>query len=198
MAKSARKKNDFSDERIGDYVARAASTVFTLENQISEIGKIARVVVETLKRGGKVLTCGNGGSAAEAMHMAEELTGKYSKPRKALPGICLCADGTALTCIANDWDYAHIFSRQVEAFARKGDLLVVFTTSGNSENCLLAAKAMKAAGGKVIGLLGKGGGKAKHMCDVALVVDSDTTNHIQEAHQVVLHLVLEAVDAAWD
>lgn len=192
------KKAAFSKDSIGDYIARAASTVFTLENQLDEIQKIGNLFVQTLKRGNKVLTCGNGGSAAEAMHMAEELSGKYSKPRQALPGLCLCADGTALTCIANDWDYASIFSRQVEAFGRKGDLLVIFTTSGNSENCLRAAKAMKKAGGKVIGLLGKGGGKAKAACDVALVVDSDTTNHIQEAHQVVLHLVLEAVDAAWD
>lgn len=192
------KKAAFSQDFIGDYIARAASTVFTLENQLDEIQKIGNLFVQTLKRGNKVLTCGNGGSAAEAMHMAEELSGKYSKPRQALPGLCLCADGTALTCIANDWDYASIFSRQVEAFGRKGDLLVIFTTSGNSENCLRAAKAMKKAGGKVIGLLGKGGGKAKAACDVALVVDSDTTNHIQEAHQVVLHLVLEAVDAAWD
>lgn len=192
------KKAAFSQDFIGDYIARAASTVFTLENQLDEIQKIGNLFVQTLKRGNKVLTCGNGGSAAEAMHMAEELSGKYSKPRQALPGLCLCADGTALTCIANDWDYASIFSRQVEAFGRNGDLLVIFTTSGNSENCLRAAKAMKKAGGKVIGLLGKGGGKAKAACDVALVVDSDTTNHIQEAHQVVLHLVLEAVDAAWD
>jgi D-sedoheptulose 7-phosphate isomerase len=192
------KKAAFSQDAIGDYIARAASTVFTLENQLAEIQKISTLFVQTLKRGNKVLTCGNGGSAAEAMHMAEELSGKYSKPRKALPGLCLCADGTALTCIANDWDYATIFSRQVEAFGRKGDLLVIFTTSGNSENCLRAARAMKKAGGKVIGLLGKGGGKAKAACDVALVIDSDITNHIQEAHQVVLHLVLEAVDAAWD
>jgi D-sedoheptulose 7-phosphate isomerase len=197
MAKAARKKNAFDDETIGDYIANAASTIFELEHQLDEIGQIARLFVQTLKRGNKVLTCGNGGSAAEAMHMAEELSGKYSKPRQALPGLCLCADGTALTCIANDWDYASIFSRQVEAFAKKGDLLVIFTTSGNSENCLRAAAAMKKAGGKTIGLLGKGGGKAKKMCDVTLVVPSDVTNHIQEAHQVVLHLVLEAVDAAW-
>ncbi|HVT80119.1 MAG TPA: SIS domain-containing protein [Phycisphaerae bacterium] len=197
MAKKARKRAGISKESIGDYIAEAASTVFELEHCVDEIAEIARLFVQALKRGNKVLTCGNGGSAAEAMHMAEELSGKYSKPRQALPGLCLCADGTALTCIANDWDFAAIFSRQVEAFARKGDLLVMFTTSGNSENCLRAAAAMKKAGGKVIGLLGKGGGKAKGACDVALVVPSDVTNHIQEAHQVVLHLVLEAVDAAW-
>jgi len=198
MAKPASKKAAFTDEQIGDYIAESASTIFELEHQVPTISKIARLFISTLKSGKTILTAGNGGSAAEAMHMAEELTGKYSKPRKALPAICLCADGTALTCIANDWDFSHIFSRQVEAFAKKGDLLVIFTTSGNSENCLRAAKAMKAAGGKVVGMLGKGGGKAKGVCDISLVVDSDKTNHIQEAHQAVLHMLLEAVDAEWD
>jgi D-sedoheptulose 7-phosphate isomerase len=182
-------------EKIGDYIAQSASIIFTLENQIPLLEKVAETVVKALQRGSTLLTCGNGGSAAEAMHLAEELTGKYHKPRRALPAICLCSDASAMTCIANDWDFTYVFSRQVEAFAKKGDVLVMFTTSGNSLNCLRAAKAMKKAGGTVIGLLGKGGGKAKGLCDVALVIDSGHTNHIQEAHQVVLHLILEAIDA---
>ena len=184
-----------STHAIGDYIAQAASTVFTLENQVAEIAKISALVVKTLKAKRTILSCGNGGSAAEAMHLAEELTGKYSKPRRALPAICLCSDASAMTCIANDWDFTHVYQRQVEAFARKGDVLILFTTSGNSENCLKAARTMHKAGGKVVGLLGKGGGKAKALCDLAVVVESDVTNHIQEAHQVVLHLILEAVDA---
>src|ERR1043166_4388684 len=129
-------------DRIGDYVANSASTIFTLENQVATIEKIARTIVAALKKGRTILSCGNGGSAAEAMHLAEEMTGKYSKPRKALPAICLCSDATAMTCIANDWDFNYVFARQVEAYARKGDVLVLFTTSGNSENCLRAATAM--------------------------------------------------------
>jgi D-sedoheptulose 7-phosphate isomerase len=191
------KQRSLSAEFVGDYVARAASTIFTLENQLEVIEKVTGLCVKTLKARGTIFSCGNGGSAAEAMHLTEELTGKYSKPRKALAGICLNADVTALTCIANDWDYASVFSRQVEALARRGDLLVMFTTSGNSENCLRAAAAMKKTGGKVIGLLGKGGGKGRRVCDLALVIDSDITNHIQEAHQVILHLILEAIDAQW-
>jgi D-sedoheptulose 7-phosphate isomerase len=190
-----KKRAGFSDEKIGDYIAQSASIIFTLENQLAAIQKITGLLVQSLKGGNKLLTCGNGGSAAEAMHLAEELTGKYHKPRRALPAICLCSDASAMTCIANDWDFSYVFSRQVEAFAQKGDVLVMFTTSGNSLNCLRAAKAMKKAGGMVIGLLGKGGGKAKKLCDVALVIDSGHTNHIQEAHQVVLHLILEAIDA---
>jgi D-sedoheptulose 7-phosphate isomerase len=184
-------------DHLADYIARSASTIFTLENQIETIEEIAALVVKTLKGGGKVLTCGNGGSAAEALHLAEELSGKYHKPRKALAGICLGADPTAMTCIANDWDFEHVFSRQVEALGRKGDTLVVFTTSGNSANCVAAARAMKKAGGKTVGLLGKNGGRVKGLCDIPLVIDSQVTSHIQEAHQVVLHLLLEAVDASF-
>jgi D-sedoheptulose 7-phosphate isomerase len=184
-------------DRIADYIANAAGTVFTLENNVDTIDQIVRLLLKTLRKGNTLLTAGNGGSAAEAMHLAEELTGKYNKPRRALPAICLCSDASAMTCIANDWDFTYVFSRQVEAFARKGDLLILFTTSGNSVNCLRAAKAMKKAGGHVVGLLGKGGGKLKPLCDLALVVDSSHTNHIQEAHQVVLHLLLEAVDAEY-
>jgi D-sedoheptulose 7-phosphate isomerase len=184
-------------DHFGNYIARAASTIFTLENQIGEIEGIATLLIKTLKAKGTLLTCGNGGSAAEALHLAEELTGKYYKPRRALPAVCLNADPTALTCIANDWDFNHVFARQVEALARKGDLLVLFSTSGNSANCIQAAKAMTKARGKVVGLVGKGGGKIGPLCDVALVIDSPTTSHIQEAHQVVVHLLLEAVDSAF-
>jgi D-sedoheptulose 7-phosphate isomerase len=197
MLRRVRRKPASNQERIGDFIAQAASTVFSLENQADTIAAIRRLCVRTLRRGRTILTCGNGGSAAEAMHLAEELTGKYDKPRRALPAFCLCSDASAMTCIANDWDFTFVFSRQVEALARPGDVLVMFTTSGNSVNCLRAAKAMKKAGGKVVGLLGKGGGKVKPLCDLALVVDSAMTNHIQEAHQVVLHLILDAVDAEY-
>ena len=190
-----KKRPPFSDENIGNYIAQSASIIFDMENQVDAIHKIISLALATLKRGNKLLTCGNGGSAAEAMHLAEELTGKSNKPRRALPAICLCSDASAMTCIANDWDFTYVFSRQVEALANKGDLLVMFTTSGNSTNCIRAAHAMKKAGGKIIGLLGKGGGREKSLCDVALVIDSKHTNHIQEAHQVLLHLLLEAVDA---
>jgi D-sedoheptulose 7-phosphate isomerase len=183
-----------TDESNREYLVRAAKVIKSLGKDIETIGDITELLVRTLKSGRTLLTCGNGGSAAEAMHLAEELTGRYSKSRRALPAICLCADSSAMTCIANDWDFSHVFSRQVEAFASQNDLLAIFSTSGNSPNCVQAAKAMKIAGGKVMGLLGKGGGEVRRLCDVALVVDSETTSHIQEAHQVALHLLLEAID----
>lgn len=183
-----------SKDALGDYVAQAASTIFSLENQLDTIHTITRTILKTLQRGRTLLTCGNGGSAAEAMHLAEELTGKYNKPRCALPALCLCSDASAMTCIANDWDFTYVFSRQIEAFAKKGDALLIFSTSGNSVNCIRAAHAMRKAGGTIIGLLGKSGGKVRPLCDLSLVVQSPHTNHIQEAHQVLLHLILESID----
>lgn len=178
------------------YAAESGRVVASLGAQADLIEKIGQVITDCLVAGGKLLAAGNGGSAAEAMHLCEELTGKYRDVRRALPAICLNADPTALTCIANDWDYASVFSRQAEAFTRPGDVLVIFSTSGNSENLLRVLQAVKARGGITIGLLGKNGGKAKGLCDLALVVASEQGNHVQEAHQAVLHLILEHVDAA--
>lgn len=159
-----------------------------------QIERCAAAIAGALGRGGQILTCGNGGSAAEALHLAEELVGKYRAVRRALPAICLNADPTALTCIANDFGYEHVFARQVEAYGRRGDVLVVFSTSGTSPNVLRALARAKEMGLVTVGLLGKGGGAALEGCDYAVVVPSQDTAHIQEAHQVVMHLFLEAVE----
>jgi len=144
--------------------------------------------------GGKVLTAGNGGSAAEAMHLAEELSGRYKQDRRALPGLALCADGTALTCIGNDFGFNRIFARQVEAFGKPGDLLVLFSSSGNSQNLVEAVNAARAAGMKVVSLLGRGGGIMKGLSDVEIIVPYTSGAHTQEAHQVILHFFLENVE----
>ena len=178
------------------YAAESGRVVASLATQADLIEKIGQAILTCLSAGGKLLAAGNGGSAAEAMHLCEELTGKYRDVRRALPAICLNADPTALTCIANDWDYASVFSRQAEAFTRPGDVLVIFSTSGNSENLLRVLQTVKARGGITVGLLGRNGGKAKALCDLALVVASEKGNHVQEAHQAILHLLLEHVDAA--
>ena len=176
-------------------ISQSAEVIAALKDQIETIDRIAQCITERLLSGHKLLTAGNGGSAAEAMHLAQESTGKYSRAdRKPLAAICLCADATALTCIGNDWDFASVFSRQVEALAKPGDMLVVFSSSGNSENLIRACSAIKAAGGLAIGLLGKGGGRNLPLCDMALVIPSQRTACIQEAQQVVLHLILEYID----
>lgn len=180
-------------------VGDSSRVIGELSRQLPQIATISEMVTSALLNGKKLLTAGNGGSAAAALHLAEELTGRYSRAdRRALPAICLAADGTALTCIANDWDFASVFSRQVEAFAQNGDVLVVFSSSGNSENLIRACQIMRQRGGKVIGLLGKGGGKNLAHCDQALVVNSSRTAAIQEAHEVVLHLILEYLEKYCD
>jgi D-sedoheptulose 7-phosphate isomerase len=157
---------------------------------------VGEAILASLRQGGKLLTCGNGGSAADALHLAEELVGRYKIERRALPAICLNSDVTALTCIGNDYGYDAIFARQVEALGRRGDVLVGFTTSGNSANVLAAFAAARARGITTVLLSGKDGGKARTQCDYPIIVPSATTARIQEVHSLVLHQWLEAIDAA--
>jgi D-sedoheptulose 7-phosphate isomerase len=169
------------------------ATSLALEPAVNATGE---AILSSLRHGGKLLTCGNGGSAADALHLAEELVGRYRVERRALPAICLNSDVTALTCIANDYGYNAIFARQVEALGRPGDVLVGFSTSGNSANVLAAFAAAKARGVITILLSGKDGGQARAHCDHALVVPSATTARIQEVHTLILHQWLEAIDDA--
>lgn len=159
------------------------------------VGAVGDAILHSLRQGGKLLTCGNGGSAADALHLAEELVGRYQRERRALPAICLCADPTALTCIGNDYGYEQVFARGVEALGKKGDVLVAFTTSGNSPNVLAALAAAWRLGVVTVLLAGKDGGKARALCDHALIVPSQTTARIQEVHTLILHQWLETIDA---
>ncbi|MBI3130832.1 MAG: D-sedoheptulose 7-phosphate isomerase [Acidobacteria bacterium] len=152
-------------------------------------------MAERLKRGCKILVCGNGGSAADAQHLAAELSGRYVKERKALAGIALTTDTSALTAIGNDYGYEYVFSRQVEALGRPGDVLIGISTSGNSGNVIKAVESAKALGMHTIGLLGKDGGKLKGLVDEAVVVPSAVTARIQEVHQMVYHFWCECLDS---
>ena len=148
----------------------------------------------TLTSGGRLMSCGNGGSMCDAMHFAEEWTGRFRGDRDALPAIAF-SDPSHLTCIANDFGYDRVFARMVEAYGREGDLLVALSTSGSSPNVLAACEEARARGIKVIGLLGKGGGPMKDLCDVAIVVpEATTSDRIQEIHIKVLHIAIEAVE----
>jgi D-sedoheptulose 7-phosphate isomerase len=160
----------------------------------STVADARESIIDSLLRGGKVLTCGNGGSAADALHLAEELVGRYEKDRRPLSAICLNADVTALTCISNDYGYEHVFSRQVEALGRDGDILVGFSTSGNSPNVVAAFQCAKEHALTTIFLGGKDGGLAKGLCDYEIIVPSSTTARIQEIHTFILHQWLEAID----
>jgi len=167
------------------------------EGKAAPVVTMAQEIVAALKAGRKILTAGNGGSASDALHMSEELIGRYRTNRVALPAIALPADATALTCIGNDFGFDHIFSRQVEALGEKGDILVVFSTSGNSENLLTAAAAAKQKGVKIFALTGKSGGKLAAVCDIAWIVPSQNTARIQELHTWAMHSILECVEVSF-
>lgn len=164
------------------------------EAEVDHILTQADDLAERLKRGCKILVCGNGGSAADAQHFAAELTGRYLKERRALAGIALTTDTSALTAIGNDYGYELVFSRQVEALGRPGDVLVGISTSGNSPNVLRAVASGKALGMRTIGMLGRDGGTLKDAVDDALIVPSSVTARIQEIHEMVFHFWCEALD----
>jgi D-sedoheptulose 7-phosphate isomerase len=158
------------------------------------IQQAAGRVAATLSQGGKLLICGNGGSAADSQHLAAELTGRFLKDRRPLAAIALSTDTSALTSIANDYSFDEVFSRQVMGLGRKGDCLLAISTSGNSRNVLRAAEAARSAGMQVIGLLGRDGGALRALCDVALIVPSPTTARIQEAHIFIGHTLCAMVE----
>ena len=158
----------------------------------------SNLAVEVLKRGNKILLCGNGGSAADAQHIAAELTGRYKTERRGLPGIALTTDTSALTAISNDYGYAKVFDRQVEALANKGDLLIGISTSGNSSNIISALECAKTLGCHTIGFSGRDGGAMNQVCDINLVVPSNDTPRIQEMHILLGHTLCQIVDDGFE
>lgn len=175
--------------------ARATLDAFLADPQNLEgVKRFAAAAESVLRRDGLLMACGNGGSMCDAMHFAEEWTGRFRKDRPALPAMAF-SDPSQLTCIANDFGYDEVFARSVEAYGKPGDLLVVITTSGGSPNILKAIAKAKQKGIVVVGLLGKGGGQAKDLVDIPIVVPLATTSdRIQEVHIKVLHIVIETVE----
>lgn len=161
---------------------------------VPEIEAGCEIVTSTLKASGKILIAGNGGSAADAQHIAAELAGRYVKERKALPGIALTVDTSAMTAIGNDYGFDHIFSRQLEALARENDLFIAISTSGNSANIIHALHTARELGCRIIGLSGRDGGQMNSLCDLNIVVPDDTTARIQEMHILIGHIFCTAVD----
>ena len=165
-----------------------------LENYSEEITLAAQLPLDTFKSSNKILLCGNGGSAADAQHIAAEWVTRYKSDRKALPAIALTVYTSDLTAIGNDYGFQDLFSRQVEAYGKSGDLLIAISTSGNSANVIKAVQTAKNKGLKTLGLTGQAGGKLKSICDVCLCVPSNETARIQEAHTTIMHAMCEHVD----
>ena len=165
------------------------------ERHAEEVSRAAALIAEAFRAGGKLLVCGNGGSAADAQHIAGEFVNQFlMKNRRALPALALTTDGGVLTCVANDTGFERVFARQVEAFGAGGDVLLAITTSGNSKNVVAAAEVAGARGMKVVGMLGRDGGRVRALCDLALVVESDDTQRIQETHNLVGHVLCDLVE----
>ncbi len=165
------------------------------DQQINAIEQAGQLMVNSLKNDGKILSCGNGGSLCDAMHFAEELTGRYRDNRPAIGAIAI-ADASHMACVGNDYGYEYVFSRYVEGVGRKGDVLLAISTSGNSANVIRAIEASKAKGMKVVGLTGKGGGKMAGICDVEIrAPHSDYADRAQEIHIKVIHSLIDYIES---
>ena len=165
-----------------------------LRDNINEVCRVVEAITLILNRGGTLYTCGNGGSAAQALHLAEELIGRYRNDRAPHRAVCLNADPTALTCIANDYGYDDVFSRQCDALLADNDALLVLSTSANSPNIINALKMARKRNATTLGLLGNEGGASAELCDRTIIVPVTDSAHIQEAHQVMVHLICEVLE----
>ena len=166
--------------------------------QMDVIQLMAERCKEALKSGNKVLFCGNGGSAADAQHLAAELIGRFQKERRSLASVALTTDTSILTAVANDYGYDEVFARQVEGLGRSGDVLIGISTSGNSANVVKAALKARDTGMHTIAFTGEGGGKLKDICDITFAVPSKVTARIQEMHIMVGHIICELVEEEYD
>ena len=170
----------------------------TIESNSKLIEIAANICIDSLKKGNKILIFGNGGSAADAQHIAAEIVGRYKVERKGLPAIALTTDTSVITSISNDYGYLHVFDRQVEALANEGDVLIGISTGGSSTNVISALKLAEELGCRTIGLSGKDGGKFNDLCDVNLIAIAEDTPRIQEMHILIGHTICHLIDQAFN
>lgn len=163
------------------------------EQNLKNIESAAKSIADSFENGGKVLSCGNGGSFCDAMHFAEELTGRFRKDRRALPALAM-SDGSHMSCVANDFGYDMVFAKYVEGFGQAGDCLLAISTSGNSPNVLKAVELARSKKMNVIALTGKSGGKLAELSDTSFIVKSQVTDRIQEVHIKIIHMLIEGIE----
>jgi len=183
------------NDLLANSIAATARCLESLARIRAEIDRAAELILKTMRSGNKLLICGNGGSAAEAQHFSTELVGRYFKNRRSLPAVALNADGSLLTCIGNDYGLDYVFSRQIEGLAKAGDVVVGITSSGNSPDILAALHTAKKMGLQSISFLGRGGGKAKGLATVDLIIPGDSGRTAQEAHLFLIHHFCDLIDA---
>ena len=181
---------------LSSHLDRTIAALHSIRPLESEVKRAVGIMAETLQNGGRIYSCGNGGSAAESAHFATELLCRLEKDRPSLPAMNLSADGSFLTATGNDYGFERIFARQIEGLGRKGDVLVAFSTSGKSPNILEALETARTRGLHTVSLLGRDGGPARALSDVALIVPVQETMHIQEGHQALLHVLCGMLETA--
>jgi D-sedoheptulose 7-phosphate isomerase len=186
--------SDFSSN-LNPAINESVRTLESLKNLEREVTRAADLIEQCLRAGNKLLVCGNGGSAAEASHFATELVVRFANDRRAFPAICLASDSGILTAAGNDYGFDEIFARQVAAFGVPGDVLICLTTSGKSKNLVRALQEAEARQMKTIVFLGRDGGSTVGIADLDLVVKSDSTARVQEAHQLLLHVLCETIES---
>jgi len=187
------------EETFEQHLSKHQQAVESVRRQQTIVERMAETLIASLRAGGRAYLVGNGGSAADAQHIAAELISRLrpGRPRSALPAVALTTDTSILTAIGNDYDFKLVFRRQVEGLVRPGDVLWAISTSGNSENVLLACDEARQRGAKVLGFSGKAGGKLRERSDLCLCIDGETSDRIQEGHQFAYHYICDLVERAF-
>jgi D-sedoheptulose 7-phosphate isomerase len=183
--------------QIADQFSEASRILleFSTEENFKKIDAAGQVMVQSLNKGGKIYSCGNGGSMCDAMHFAEELTGRYRNSRRAIPALAI-SDPSHITCVSNDFGYEQVFSRFIEAFGQEGDVLLAISTSGNSANVIAAAETARLKGMKIVALTGKTGGELAHLCDVEIrAPKSEFADRAQEIHIKIIHSLISYIES---
>ena len=182
------------EQTIAKTLNESSKIIDGISNLSNEIDKTVNLIINALTKNKKIIIFGNGGSAADAQHIAAEFLGRYKIKRKSIPAIALTSNSSTTTAIANDYDFSDVFSRQCESLVSKDDIVIGISTSGNSENVIKGLKTSKKNGGLIIGLLGNNGGKIKNIVDMSLVVNATSVPRIQEAHRVIYHIICEIIE----
>tara|TARA_B100000749_G_C18442124_1_gene472677 strand:- start:1839 stop:2429 length:591 start_codon:yes stop_codon:yes gene_type:complete len=181
-------------EYIQQIIQDGEEVISSINDIIDEIDDSIRLLLDCIKKDGKIILFGNGGSAADAQHIAAEFVGRFKIERISMPAIALTTDSSILTSIGNDYSFELIFSRQCESLVQEGDVVIALSTSGNSINVLNGVKMAKKKKAKIIGLLGNSGGKISELSDVSIIVNSNSTPRIQEGHRLIAHIICEIVE----